>query len=141
MVIMPLVLLFSFIILFVAATSKIFQKAGEEGWKCIVPIYNVIVFLRIVGKPWWWLFLMCIPIINYIFIIWTFNMFSKSFGKDAGYTALLFFFGFIFFPVIAFGRAEYQGPYGDPEAFAAYQAAIKTPFDFEKGNIDNITNT
>ena len=34
---------------------KIFTKAGKPGWASIVPIYNIIVLLEIVGKPWWYL--------------------------------------------------------------------------------------
>jgi hypothetical protein len=42
---------------------KVFEKAGKPGWASIIPIYNVIVMLEIVGKPIWWLimfiFTMC----------------------------------------------------------------------------------
>ena len=75
------------------------------------------VLLKIVGKPGWWLLLMLIPFVNYVFIIWTYNMLSKSFGKDEAYTVGLLLLSFIFFPLLAFGSAKYLGPYGDKEAF------------------------
>jgi len=131
MLLFPIVLCVGLLVLYIATGWRIFQKAGRPGWEAIIPIYNLLIFLKIVGKPWWWIFLMCVPAINWVFTIWTFNMFSKSFGKSEGFTALLFFFSFIFFPVIAFGDAEYQGPFGDPEAYAAYQARKKGAFDFE----------
>jgi hypothetical protein len=34
---------------------KIFEKAGEAGWKSIIPIYNVYIMYKIVGmKNWFW---------------------------------------------------------------------------------------
>ncbi len=132
----PLLFLIAFIALFFATAWKIFEKAGEKGWQSLVPIYNVIVFLQIIGKPWWWLFLMFIPVVGYVFTIWSFNMLSKSFGKDEGYTAGLFFLGFVFFPMLAFGKTEYQGPYGDPIAFAAYRNKNRG-FDFENNQFAN----
>lgn len=32
---------------------KVYEKAGKPGWAAIVPIYNTIVLLEIVGKPIW----------------------------------------------------------------------------------------
>lgn len=100
---------------------KAFEKAGQPGWACIVPIYNVYIILKIGGKPGWWLLLYFIPLLNLIFGIWAVNMVSKSFGKDEGFTIGLLFFGFIFWIILGFGNSKYLGPYGDPEAFRAYQ--------------------
>lgn len=108
---------------------KIYVKAGRQGWEAIIPIYNAYILLKIVGKPGWWLILYLIPIVNLVFLIWTYNMLSKSFGKDEGFTAGLLLLGIIFFPILAFGTAKYLGPYGDPAAFQAYQGRDK--FDFE----------
>ncbi len=87
------------------------------------------ILLKIVGKPGWWLLLFFFPLVNYVFIIWTYNMLSKSFGKDEGFTVGLVLLGIVFFPILGFGSAKYLGPYGDPEAFAAHQQQDK--FDFE----------
>ena len=38
----------------IVAFWKVFTKAGEAGWKSIIPIYNIIILLKIVGRPWWW---------------------------------------------------------------------------------------
>lgn len=108
---------------------RIFVKAGQPGWASLIPIYNIIVWLRIIGKPWWWLFLLLIPFVNIYYGIWSVNMLSKSFGKDVGFTLGLLFLGFIFLPILAFSGIQYQGPYGDPAAFAAWQG--KNKFDFE----------
>ena len=108
----------------------IFTKAGEEGWKAIIPIYNAIVLLKIVGKPWWWILLYLLFPFTLIWVIWTYNMLSKSFGKDAGFTVGLVFVDFVFLPLLAFGNAAYQGPFGNQAAYEAYRG-VHT-FDFEK---------
>lgn len=120
--------------LMVASIWKIFEKAGEEGWKAIIPIYNLITLMKIVGKPAWWVVLIClVPVANIIFLIWSYNMLSKSFGKDEGFTVGIILLGIVFFPMLAFGDAVYQGPYGDPDAFAAYKRKLgQGQFDFDQ---------
>ena len=46
-------------ILTIIATWKIFKKAGEPGWKAIIPIYDVYMMYKIVGmSAWfWWMLL------------------------------------------------------------------------------------
>jgi hypothetical protein len=91
---------------------KIYQKAGQPGWAAIVPIYDFIVLLRIVGRPWWWLFLMFIPFAGIVFAIIVINDLAKSFGKDVGWTLLLLFVSIVGYPMLAFGDAKYVGPAG-----------------------------
>ncbi len=91
---------------------RVFEKAGKPGWAVIIPIYNVIILLEIVGKPWWWLLLFLIPVVNIIFAVWMTNLLSLSFGKGIGFTLGLLFLSFIFYPILAFSNAEYQGPAG-----------------------------
>jgi len=89
---------------------KIFEKAGKPGWAAIIPIYNVIVLLEVVGRPLWWVILLFIPIVNLVvgFII-ALDL-SKSFGHDVAFALGLFFLGFIFYPILAFGSDTYRGP-------------------------------
>lgn len=98
------------IVLMIASQWKIYEKAGQPGWACLVPIYNIIVLLRIVGKPWWWLLLMLVPFANIVILVWMTNLLSKSFGKTEGFTIGLLFLGIIFYPILGFGDAKYQGP-------------------------------
>lgn len=48
----------AFVGFMIATMWKIFAKAGEPGWACLVPIYNTCVWLKIAGKPMWWFFLL-----------------------------------------------------------------------------------
>lgn len=103
-------------VLVIVSMWKIFEKAGKPGWAVIIPIYNILVMLEIVGKPWWWLLLMCIPGVNLIFGIWALNLLSLSFGKTEGFTVGLILLGFIFIPILGLGDAQYKGPAGQPVA-------------------------
>jgi hypothetical protein len=125
---MFIIIWLAFVVFLIAAQWKVYEKAGQPGWACIIPIYNIYVLLKIVGKPGWWLIMMIIPGVNLIFAIWALNMLSKSFGKDEGFTVGLLFLGIVFYPILGFGDARYLGPYGDPQAF---QAAQNPQFDFE----------
>lgn len=117
------------VVFLIAAMWKVYEKAGQPGWAAIIPIYNVYIMTKIGGKPGWWVVLMLIPVVNLVFMIWLYNMISKSFGKDEGFTAGLLLLGIVFWPILGFSSASYQGPFGDPEAFRAYQN--KDQFEFE----------
>ena len=97
------------VILMVAGMWKVFTKAGQPGWAAIIPIYNFIVLLKVAGKPAWWILLMLIPVVNFVvFIIMDINI-AKAFGKGGGFAAGLILLAPIFFPILGFGSAKYQG--------------------------------
>lgn len=96
-------------VLMLAGMWKIYEKAGQPGWAAIVPIYNIYVLTQIVGRPWWWLILLLIPVVNFVIaLILTWDL-AKAFGKGVGYFLGLLFFGFVFYPLLGFGDAQYQG--------------------------------
>ncbi len=99
-------------LLMLASMWKIYTKAGKPGWAILVPIYNIIVLLEIAGKPWWWLFLFMIPVVNFVCMIIVYVELAKSFGKGTGFAMGLLFLNVIFFPILAFGDATYVGPGG-----------------------------
>jgi hypothetical protein len=108
-----MIIIWVIVMLFLIASEwKIFTKAGKPGWAILIPIYNIIVFLQIVGRPVWWIILLLIPVVNFIILIILVNDLSKSFGKGVGYTLGLLFLGIIFVPLLGFGSAEYVGPGG-----------------------------
>ena len=94
----------------IVAMWKVFTKAGQPGWACIIPIYNLYVWCKIVGRPWWWILLMLIPFVNFIIAIILCIDMAKSFGKGAGFGIGLALLGIIFLPILGFGSAQYQGP-------------------------------
>jgi hypothetical protein len=100
-------LLLLVIVLLIVAMWKVFVKAGQPGWAAIIPIYNTYIFLKIAGKPGWWLILFFIPIVNLIFAIIAAIAFAANFGKSTGFAIGMIFLPFIFIPMLAFGDATY----------------------------------
>jgi len=98
------------LVLIIAGIWKVFAKAGQPGWFAIIPIFNLYIMLKIVGRPWWWLILFIIPIVGLIVAIVVSVDLAKSFGKSVLFGIGLALLGFIFYPVLGFGQAQYQGP-------------------------------
>ncbi len=63
-------------------TWKLYIKAGRKAWEAIVPVYNAVVLMKIINRPWWWVILLFIPVINVIMlpVIWVETI--RSFGKN-----------------------------------------------------------
>ena len=99
----------------IAAFWKVFTKAGQPGWAAIIPIYNVYIMLKIVGRPAWWLILFLIPLVNIaIAVIIAIDM-AKSFGQTPAFgIVLLFFLSVIGYLILGFGSARYVGPAAAP---------------------------
>ncbi len=95
------------LVVMIAALWKVFVKAGQPGWAVLIPIYNTYVFLKIAGKPGWWLILLFIPLINIVMGIIALASLAKKFGKGAGFVVGLIFLPFIFYPILGFGDAKY----------------------------------
>lgn len=107
-------------IIVIAGMWKTFEKAGKPGWAAIIPIYNIIIMLEIVGKPMIWILWLLLPCVNIVFGIWLTNLISKSYGKSEGFTLGLIFFGFIFWPILGFGSARYLGPAGAEHQYGGF---------------------
>ena len=95
-------------VIVLAGFWKVFTKAGQPGWACIVPIYNIYVMTQIAGKPAWWIVLFFIPIANLIAAILIFVSIAQKFGKGAGFGVGMALLGFIFIPILGFGDAQYD---------------------------------
>jgi len=98
------------IVFYIFCMWKVFVKAGKPGWAAIVPIYNTLVMLEIVGRPWWYLLLLFVPVVNIVIGIMILFDLAKVFGKGTGFGFGLLFLSFIFIPILAFGDARYQAP-------------------------------
>ena len=104
----PLMML-AVVLVVIVSIWKVFTKAGQPGWAAIIPFYNIYVMLQIAGKPGWWLILFFIPLVNLIIQFLVFLGIAERFGKGTGFALGLMFLGIIFFPILAFGDATYQG--------------------------------
>ena len=97
-------------VLGIVAQWKVFTKAGKPGWACLIPIYNIIVLLEIVGRPLWWIILAFVPLANIIISIMILVDLAKAFGQGGGFAVGLILLAPIFWLILAFGSATYQGP-------------------------------
>jgi hypothetical protein len=109
----PIAFLVIFLII-IAGMWKTYVKAGQPGWASIIPIYNLIVLMKIINKPVWWVIFYFIPLINIIISFVMMYELAKSFGKGVGYMLGLIFLPFIFYPMLGFGKAEYTRSAGEP---------------------------
>lgn len=98
------------LLLTVAGFWQTFVKAGEPGWAAIIPIYNIYIWCKIVGRPGWWVILLFIPFVNIVIDIILSIDLAKSYGKGAGFGIGIFFLPFIFLLILGFGPAKYEGP-------------------------------
>lgn len=117
-------------ILMVIAQWKIFTKAGEAGWKALIPIYNIYIFCRIIGINFWYFYLIPIVVLSvisaafgsqsnlytilyavyFIFIdIFMAIKLGDAFKKGTGFKVGLVFLPNIFQLILAFGSAKYAG--------------------------------
>ena len=95
---------------------KVFAKAGQPGWAVLIPIYNLIVLLRIAGLPWFWVFtplVVIIPVLGalayLVWIVWVYHRISTRFGQGVGFTIGLTLLSPIFWLILGFGSAKYVG--------------------------------
>ena len=104
------ILAMALVVLMVVSMWKVFEKAGQKGWKSIIPIYNYIIMLRIVKKPEWLVFFMFVPVASLVLAFIIFYNMAKAFSKGIGFAFGMTFLPFIFFPILAFRDAKYTIP-------------------------------
>jgi hypothetical protein len=96
------------VLILIAAFWKVFVKAGQAGWKSLIPIYNLFILLQIAGCPSWWLLMFFLPVVNIYFLVVMHIRLAEKFDKPPLFGFALCFLGFIFFPLLAFGPATYN---------------------------------
>lgn len=131
-----LTVLVAFWIFQIIAFWKIFTKAGESGWKSIIPIYNSYVQYKITWKPMWFWIIFVVSIIYgatngiiqggstsvivsvielitaiaYCVIqIISYVKLSRSFGHGIGFALGLIFLYPMFILILGYGKSEYKG--------------------------------
>ena len=63
-------------------TWKLYNISGNKDWQSFIPVYNILVLLKIVNRPWWWIFILILPVLNIIIIPVIWVEISRSFGKN-----------------------------------------------------------
>ena len=127
------VIIVAWIILQIIADWKIFTKAGEPGWKSIIPVYNYYIEYNLCWKGayglifavayyifnlitsgdnvpnWQFILMIIIGIIMMVLHFMESKKLAKAFGKGTGFGVFLFLLGPIARLVLGFGSAQYQG--------------------------------
>jgi len=97
-----LIIYLTVIILVIVSYWKIFEKAGEPGWKCLIPILNILVLLKISKRPGWWVIFFFIPVVNILVGIVLTIDFVLVFGQPSWHFVPAILFSFIYLPWMAF---------------------------------------
>lgn len=141
----PYLFLFAYLAVLMASLWKLFQKAGAPAWAGFVPGYNILVWLRITGKPWWWIFLFLVPGVNLLmFIIMNVNISIVLGRREVKEHVLMTFLPWWKIPETIFANTTYVGPvpvaqrkrgllgqWGDAILFAVIVATVFRTFTFE----------
>jgi hypothetical protein len=96
------------VVIVLAGCWKMFVKAGQPGWGILIPIYNGYLFIKVAGRPGWWLILMFVPLVDIIVGIIVTADIARNFGKGIGFLLGMIFLGFIFYPILGYGSAQYR---------------------------------
>ena len=95
------------VVFYVVSGWKLYTKAGRPGWAIFVPFYGWIEFFNVAwGNGAVFLFMFA-PGINILVAILTVQKLSEAYGHGLGYTLGLFFFPYVFIPVLAFGKSKH----------------------------------
>ncbi len=70
-------------------TWKLYIKAGKQAWEAFIPVYNAVILMKIINRPWWWTILLFLPIVNLIMfaVVWVET--ARSFGKNSNVDTFL----------------------------------------------------
>lgn len=116
-----------FFILVTIGYWKLFQKAGEQGWKALIPVYSSYIMLKISGRPGWWVVLLFIPAAGWVVGVGILVDFIKCFGKCyLRNRAAAVLVPFICLPKWGFDRdTRYLGPSASPAFRLQYPYSIR----------------
>lgn len=101
-----------FWVLGIVGRWKVFEKAGKEGWKSLIPFYSGYCMYDISMARGWLYFLTFIPLVGLVVsVIQAVNL-ARAFGCGTVMAILLFVFQDLMLIPLGFGGYVYQGPVG-----------------------------
>ena len=93
------------------ANAKLFVKAGLPWWAVLIPVYNIMIAMKLIGRPTWHAFLFFTPALVYL-LPRTILEVAQSFGKHKVFDFILVLVFNIFY-ILNLGLSyeeEYEGP-------------------------------
>ena len=100
----------SIYVLLVIAWWNIFQKAGEAGWKSLIPLYNTYILFQISWGNGWLFLLGFIPVVSLVVTIIMNVKLSRAFGHGTGFAIGLILIPNLFTLILGFDNSTYLGP-------------------------------
>jgi hypothetical protein len=95
-----------------AGNWRLFVKCNQPGWAVVVPGYNVVVAMRIIGRPAWHALFFLVPGFNLYFFFRTILELANTFGKESTLDYVLACVFNVFY-ILNLGLSEeegYRGP-------------------------------
>lgn len=97
-----------FLIVMLVSCFRIFEKAKIDGYKVLIPFYNVYLFVKIADLPIFFVPILLIPMMN-IFIFWYISFrIGDRFGKNIVFNLGMCLIPFVFYPILAFSNSLYK---------------------------------
>ena len=97
-----------FLIIMLVSCFRIFEKAKIDGYKVLIPFYNLYLFVKIADLPIFFVPILLIPIIN-VFIFWYISFrIGERFGKNIIFNLGMCVVPFVFYPILAFSNNLYK---------------------------------
>jgi len=98
------------VVLVLIGMWKVFVKAGQKGWKALIPVYNYVILFRIVEGKGIRCLLLLIPFYGIYVYVMLCLRWAKCFGKDTGFGVGLIFLSSVFTLILGFDSSKYLGP-------------------------------
>ena len=85
---------------FIIFLWRLFVSAGEKGWYSLIPMYNIIIFLKIVRLKWFFSILYLLPLI--------FGFFNQDLSFAAGLILGFFTIYLVYRALVCLGKKPYH---------------------------------
>ncbi|MBR1517501.1 MAG: signal peptidase I [Bacteroidales bacterium] len=93
----------------------IFRKSGIPFWKALIPVYNIVLWIKICGKDWKWYIYFLIPAINIftflLLVVETAKVFRRYNFWEQTFAVI---FPWIYLPALGFSKLPYFDPKNNP---------------------------
>ena len=94
----------------------VFKKAGIAPWKALIPVYNIVLWIKLCGKNWKWYIYFLIPAINIFTFLLLVVETAKSFGRNGLWEqTLAVLFPFAYVPWLGLSNLQYIKPEDRPK--------------------------
>lgn len=91
--------------------SRIFKKAGVEGWKAWVPVYNTWITYELGGQKGWWALIMLVPVASIVAVVFLYIAMYEiglKLGKEGYFVLWGIFLPIVWYVWLAFDQSTWK---------------------------------